>query len=102
MYSFNFNIFFYWIFYIFNFYKKKNGIGFCRNKCFDEKFEDFVNKEKECYKNCFSKYSNSIDIYNKEKDGLFNYFGFEIFSLNKNDSKNLDKIYNFLHEQNKE
>ena len=61
-----------------------------------------MSKEKECYKNCFSKYSNTIDIYNTQKEALFNYFGFDIFSLNKNDSKALDKVYNFVEDQNKE
>ena len=52
--------------------------------------------KKTCYKNCFSKYSNSVDKYNKQKEGFFNHFGFNIFSLNKNDTKAINKIYSFL------
>jgi len=37
-----------------------------------------------------------------QKDGLFNYFGLEIFSLNKNDAKALNKVYNFIQDQQKE
>lgn len=77
-------------------------MDFCRGKCFDPKFENFEDKERECYRNCFSKYTNTVDVYNMQKDGLFNYFGFEIFSLDKNDAKSLDKVFSFIENQNKE
>jgi len=71
-------------------------MNFCRSRCFNENNTNFDSKEKQCFKNCFNKFSNTIDIYNTNKANLFEFYGLEIFSILSEDTKNIGRVIEFV------
>ncbi len=66
-------------------------LGFCKSKCI-LKSETFENKEKECIKNCSSKYMQQLDILNGFNNSYLNYYGINIFLNDKKHEEAMQKL----------